>query len=127
MRQLTLKKKESRQVWQLLLRGIVATDRIAGKATTAEREAYLELREKILGSWKAGIVLGGVRPKREIYKLMPRPLLQAAELKKLKKSSRRDLAAPLHRFYPCRLVCRIPHAIRVKIHSDIGDSGTPSR
>ena len=93
MRQLTLKKKESRQVWQLLLRGIVATDRIAGKATTAEREAYLELREKILGSWKAGIVLGGVRPKREIYKLMPRPLLQAAELKKLRKSSRRDLAA----------------------------------
>ena len=93
MRQLTLKKKESRQVWQLLLRGIVATDKIAGKGTTAERDAYVELREKILRSWKAGIVLGGVRPKREIYKLMPRQLLQATELKKLKKSSRRDLAS----------------------------------
>jgi len=93
MRQLTLKKKESRQVWQLLLRGIVATDKIAGKATAEEREAYLELRDKILTSWKAGIVLGGVRPKKEIYKLMPTQLRQAAELKKLKKSSRRDRAS----------------------------------
>jgi hypothetical protein len=93
MRQLTLKKKESRHVWQLLLRGILATDKIASKATTEEREAYLELRDKILSSWKAGIVLGGVRPKKEIYKLMPTHLLQAAELKKLKKSSRRDLAS----------------------------------
>ena len=48
-----------------------------------EREAYLELRDKILTSWKAGIVLGGVRPKKEIYKLMPTQLRQAAELKKL--------------------------------------------
>ena len=93
MRQLTLKKKESRQVWQLLLRGIVATDRMAAKATSEEREAYLAVREKILGSWKAGIVLGGVRPKKEIYKVMPSPLLQEMELEKLKKSSRRDLAA----------------------------------
>ena len=93
MRQLTLKKKESRQVWQLLLRGIVATDKIAGKADAGEREAYLELREKILSSWKAGIVLGGVRPKKEIYNLMPPQLLRAAELKKLKESSRRDRAA----------------------------------
>jgi len=34
MRQLTLKKKESRQVWQLLLRGIVATDKMGAKATS---------------------------------------------------------------------------------------------
>jgi len=92
MRQLTLKKKESRQVWQLLLRGIVATDKMAAKATSEEREAYLEVREKILSSWKAGIVLGGVRPKKEIYTLMPPQLLQGMELKKLRKSSRRELA-----------------------------------
>ena len=92
MRQLTLKKKESRQVWQLLLRVIVATDRMAAKATSEEREAYLAVREKILGSWKAGIVLGGVRPKKEIYRLMPPQLLQGAELQKLRKSSRRELA-----------------------------------
>ena len=92
MRQLTLKKKESRQVWQLLLRGIVATDKMAAKATNEEREAYLEVREKILGAWKAGIVLGGVRPKKEIYRLMPAQLQHGMELKKLKKSSRRELA-----------------------------------
>lgn len=92
MRQLTLKKKESRQVWQLLLRGIVATDKMVAKATTEERQAYLAIREKILGSWKAGIVLGGVRPKKEIHTLMPPPLLHEMELKKLRSSSRRDLA-----------------------------------
>jgi len=92
MRPLTLKKKESRQVWQLLLRGIVATDKLTAKATSEEREAYLEVREKILSSWKAGIVLGGVRPKKEIYRLMPSQLLEGMELKKLKKSSRRDLS-----------------------------------
>lgn len=93
MRQLTLKKKESRQVWQLLLRGIVATDKMAAKATSEEREAYLEVREKVLGAWKAGIVLGGVRPKKEIDRLLPPQLRQGMELKKLRKSSRRDLAA----------------------------------
>ena len=93
MRPLTLKKKESRQVWQLLLRGIVATDKMVAKATSEEREAYLAVREKILSSWKAGIVLGGVRPKKEIYKVMPSQLLQELELETLKKSSRRDLAA----------------------------------
>ena len=92
MRQLTLKKKESRQVWQLLLRGIVVTDKMAAQATSEEREAYLAVRDKILSSWKAGIVLGGVRPKKEIYTLMPPQLLQAMELTKLRKSSRRDLA-----------------------------------
>ena len=92
MRQLTLKKKESRQVWQLLLRGVVATDKMVAKATTEERQAYLAIREKILSSWKAGIVLGGVRPKKEIYTLMPPPLLHEMELKTLRKSSRRDQA-----------------------------------
>src|SRR5215207_4981947 len=93
MRQLTLKKKESRLVWQLLFRGIVATDGLGANATTEERAAYQKLREKIIGAWKSGIVLGGVRPKSDIDKIMPAQLLQATELAKLKKSTQKRLAA----------------------------------
>jgi hypothetical protein len=126
MRPLTLKKKESRQVWQLLLRGIVATDKMAAKATSEEREAYLAVRERILSSWKAGIVLGGVRPKKEIYTLMPPQLRQAMELKKLKKSSRRDLAASrqaiaVPRHTNSNSSAALPRSRQVQVKSGDGD------
>jgi hypothetical protein len=92
MRQLALKKKESRVVWQVLLRGIVAMDRIHRAASTAETEAYRKVREKLIDAWKSGIVLGGVRPKSEIYRIMPRQILQETEIRKLKVLSRKGMA-----------------------------------
>ena len=90
MRQLSLKKKESRLVWQILLRGILIADRMTKNTTTAEQDAYRELRPRIIRAWKSGLVLGGVRPKSKIYDIMPKRLLQDVELAALKKLSRRD-------------------------------------
>ena len=90
MRQLSLKKKESRLVWQILMRGILITDRMTKSATTAEQDAYRELRPRIVRAWKSGLILGGVRPKSKIYGIMPRRLLQDIELATLKKLSRKD-------------------------------------
>lgn len=90
MRQLSLKKKESRLVWQILLRGILITDRLTTSATTAEQDAYRELRPRIIRAWKSGLVLGGVRPKSKIHDIMPKRLLQDVELATLKKLSRKD-------------------------------------
>ena len=92
MRQLALKKKESRVVWQVLLRGIVAMDRMHRAANTADTEAYRKVREKIIDAWKSGIVLGGVRPKSEIYSIMPKQILQETEVRKLKALSRKGMA-----------------------------------
>jgi hypothetical protein len=79
-------------VWQVLLRGIVAMDRMHRAAKTADTEAYQKVREKIIGAWKSGIVLGGVRPKSEIYRIMPTQILQATEIRKLQALSRKGMS-----------------------------------
>ena len=87
---MSLKKKESRLVWQVLMRGILITDRMIKGATAAEQDAYRVLRPRIIRAWKSGLILGGVRPKSKIYDIMPKRLLQDIELAALKKISRRD-------------------------------------
>jgi hypothetical protein len=88
MRQLALKKKESRLLWQILMRGIVATDRINKKAVATELEDYQKLRQKLIDAWRSGIIVSGVRPKHKIYDIMPDQILQETELAELKKLSR---------------------------------------
>ena len=90
MRQLSLKKKESRLLWQILMRGILVTDRMNRKAPGADHEAYTQLRPRIIAAWKSGLILGGIRPKSKIHDIMPRQLLQQTELATLKKLSRKD-------------------------------------
>lgn len=86
MRQLALKKKESRLLWRVLVRGLVATDRVRETLSEDDREAYQQLRQKVITAWKAGIVMGGVRPKKEIASIMPNQMLMEAGLPALKKS-----------------------------------------
>ena len=89
MRQLSLKKKESRLLWQILMRGIIVTDRVIQRATVPEQDAYKELRPRIIAAWKSGLILGGVRPKSKIYDIMPKQILQDTQLAALRKLSRR--------------------------------------
>ena len=101
MRQLALKKKESRLLWQVLMRGIVVTDRMNKKAVAAEQGDYKKLRGKLIGAWRTGLLVGGVRPKHKIYDIMPNQILQETEIAELKKLSRetkakasREIAVP---------------------------------
>jgi hypothetical protein len=87
MRQLALKKKESRLLWQILMRGIVATDRMNEKAGATDQDGYKKLRQKLIDAWRSGIIVGGVRPKNKIYDIMPDYILQETELAELKKLS----------------------------------------
>ena len=92
MRQLALKKRESRLLWQVLMRGIVVTDRRNRKAAATEQDDYKKLRGKLIGAWRAGLIVGGVRPKHKIYDIMPAQLLQETELAELKKLARETKA-----------------------------------
>lgn len=92
MRPLSLKRKESRLLWQVLMHGVVAVDRRIKKASPDEQDDYKQLREKLMGAWKSGILAGGVRPKRKIYDIMPESLLQEARLADLQKEARKARA-----------------------------------
>ena len=92
MRQLVLKKKESRLLWQVLMRGIVVTDRMNKKAVATTQDDYKKLRGKLLGAWKTGLLVGGVRPKHKIHDIMPHQILRETELAELKKLSRETKA-----------------------------------
>ena len=89
MRPLSLKRKESRTVWQILLQGIVVMDRKMKGASEADRDEYTKVRNNLIAAWKSGLLVGGVKPKRRIYDLMPASILQEAELGDLKKASRK--------------------------------------
>ncbi len=89
MRALALKKKESRLLWQILMRGIVVTDRMIKKAIAAEQADYKRLREKLIAAWRSGIIVGGVRPKHKIHDIMPSQIVQETELAELKTLSRK--------------------------------------
>jgi len=86
---LALKKKESRLLWELLIRGMAATDRAASRTPATDRNDYLKLRGKVLGAWKSGMIVGGVRPKRRIYDMLPDSLLREANMPLLKKANKR--------------------------------------
>jgi hypothetical protein len=86
MRQLVLKKKESRLAWEILIRGLVATDRLCAKMSEDEQEAYENLRQKVIVAWRAGIIVSGVRPKKDIVRMMPRQMLLDAGLPEFRKS-----------------------------------------
>ena len=92
MRPLSLKKKESRTVWQILLQGIVVMDRKIKSASEADRDEYKKVRNSLIAAWKSGLLVGGVKPKRKIYDLMPESILQEAELGDLRKASRKARA-----------------------------------
>ena len=92
MRSLSLKRKESRVVWQVLLQGIVVVDRKIKRASAAEQDDYQKLRAKLMGAWRAGLLVGPVKPKRKIYAIMPEPLLQETELGDLRKETRKAKA-----------------------------------
>jgi hypothetical protein len=92
MRPLSLKRKESRSVWQILLQGIVTMDRKMKGASEADRDEYKKIRNTLIGAWKSGVLVGGVKPKRKIYDIMPEPILQEAKLADLKKESRKARA-----------------------------------
>ena len=89
MRQLALRKKESRLLWQVLMRGILVTDRMNRKAAATDQDDYRKLRAELIGAWRSGIIVGGVRPKHKIYEIMPHQILQETELAELKKLSTR--------------------------------------
>ena len=92
MRPLSLKRKESRLVWQMLMQGIVSVDRKITRASAAEQDDYKRLREKLMIAWKAGLLVGGVRPKRRIYDIMPDSLQQETKLVELRKETRKAKA-----------------------------------
>jgi hypothetical protein len=92
MHSLSLKRKESRLVWQVLLQGILVIDRKIKRASPAEQDDYKKLREKLMSAWKAGLLVGGVKPKRRIYDIMPDSLLQETELAELRKETRKAKA-----------------------------------
>ena len=104
MVQLALKKKESRLLWEILVRGIVATDQANRKTASPDPDAYRHLRSKVLRAWKSGFIVGGVRPKRRIHDILPEYLLKESELMLLEKAgkrarakAKRQIAAPKKR------------------------------
>lgn len=96
MRQLALKKKESRLLWQVLMRGILVTDRMNKKAVAKNQDDYAKLRQQLIGAWRSGIIVGGVRPKHKIYEIMPHQILQETELAELKKLSTKKRGKAKH-------------------------------
>ena len=91
MRQLQLKKKESRIAWQIIGRGIVASDALS-KQTDATTEDYKEVRDKIIAAWRAGVIIGGIRPKHKIRTIMPSQILQQTALGDLKREAKQTKA-----------------------------------
>ena len=91
MRQLQLKKKESRIAWQIIGRGIVASD-ASSKNAGATTDGYKEVRDKIISAWRAGVIIGGVRPKHKIRDLMPSQILQETALGDLKREAKQTKA-----------------------------------
>ena len=89
---IALKKRESRLLWEVLIRGIVATDQAHRKTSPPDDDAYRRLRSKVLRAWKSGVIVGGVRPKRHIRDMLPDYLLNEAELASLKKANKRARA-----------------------------------
>ena len=101
MRPLSLKKKESRVAWQVILQGLVAVDRMMKKAPEAERSDYKNVRDQLLRAWKSGVLIGGLRPKHRIYDILPDSIMGEMQLAGLKKQSRkvqakakRDITVP---------------------------------
>ena len=92
MRSLSLKRKESRIVWRVLMQGIVAVDRKIKSASADEQDDYKKVREQLIGAWRSGLLVGGVKPKRKIYDIMPESLLQETKLAELRKESRKARA-----------------------------------
>ena len=92
MVQLALKKKESRLLWEVLIRGIVATDQANKRTPSSDHDAYRSLRSKVLRAWKSGVIVGGVRPKRRIHDMLPEYLRNETELAVLEKADRRAKA-----------------------------------
>ena len=86
---LALKKKESRLLWELLIKGMAATDRAADRLPAADRNDYVKLRGKVLAAWKSGMIVGGVRPKRRIHDMLPDSMLKEADMPLLKKAHQR--------------------------------------
>src|SRR5688572_23398631 len=92
MVQLALKKKESRLLWEILVRGIIATDQANRRTPSPDQDAYRSLRSKVLRAWKSGVIVGGVRPKRRIHDILPGYLLKETELAVLQKADKRAKA-----------------------------------
>ena len=89
MPQLALGKRESRLLWQVLARGIQATDDALKDSEAPDRDVYWKLRGRVLAAWKSGIIVGGVRPKRRIDEILPNSLLKETKLGLLKKADKR--------------------------------------
>ena len=92
MRPLSLKKKESRIVWQVLMQGIVAVDRKNRRAPTPEQDEYKEVRSKLIRAWRSGLLVGGLRPKRSIRDILPESIRQETDLADLDKHTRKARA-----------------------------------
>jgi hypothetical protein len=92
MVQLALKKKESRLLWEILIRGIVATDRANRQTPAPDQEAYRSLKSKVLRAAKSGLIVGAVRPKKRIRDMLPNYLLKETDLALLKKADKRAKA-----------------------------------
>ena len=104
MRSLSLKRKESRIVWKLLMQGIVVVDRKIKRASAAEQDEYQKLRAKLMGAWRAALLVGPVKPKRKIHEIMPEPLLQETELGDLRKETKKAKAK-------AKRVISVPHKV----------------
>ena len=89
MRSLSLKRKESRIVWKVLMQGIVAVDRKIKNASADEQDEYKKVRDQLIAAWRSGLLVGGVKPKRKIYDIMPESLLQETKLAELRKETRK--------------------------------------
>ena len=101
MSPVVLKKKESRLLWQVLIRGIVVTDRMTKRKRAEAQDDYSALRRKVITAWKSGILVGGIRPKSRARDIMPTYLLQETELtdlarvtKKHSRSAQKRIAVP---------------------------------
>jgi len=92
MRSLSLKRKESRIVWQVLMQGIVVVDRKIKRASADEQGDYRKVRAQLISAWRSGLLVGGVKPKRKIYDIMPESLLQETKLAELRKETRKAKA-----------------------------------
>jgi adenosylmethionine-8-amino-7-oxononanoate aminotransferase len=97
MSPVVLKKKESRLLWQLLIRGIVVTDRMNKRRGAEDQDDYSALRQKVIAAWKAGIIVGGVRPKSHVRDIMPPYILQQTELARFNKATKKHRRASQER------------------------------
>ena len=92
MHPLSLKKKESRIAWQVLMQGIVAMDRKTRGTPGDEQDEYKQVRSKLIGAWRAGLLVGGLRPKRLVRDVIPERIRQETDLADLRKHNRKARA-----------------------------------